>query len=1128
MSRHCPLVMAIIAALTPTSYAQKQFGFDNSKPSGQPYLTPAESLKRMKVADGFEIKLFAAEPMVTNPIAFTIDERGRVWVVESFEYPKRTPPGQMPRDRIVILEDTKGDGVADKRTVFAEGKDFPERFDMASGIEVGYGGVFLGAAPHLWFIENKNDKPGKFTKLLSGFGSQDTHETLNTFQWGPDGWLYGLHGIFTESAVTASRERERPVDQEKPPVADAPGSPTKLNAGVWRYHPRTHKFEVFAEGTSNPWGWDYRNTDGQMILCCCVIPHLFHIVPGGIYKRQAGTSLNPYAYGYLNEICDHTFHKESGWAHAGLLSLDTPIIPEPYRDSAIFGSIHGNSLKRNVLKRNGSTFTASRADDFLTSGDKNFRPINLRWGPNADIYLSDWHDQNPCHQALPDSWDYEHGRIYRIQKTGTVVKKAEDLGLFTPPELFSLQNDSNPYRYRTAQRLLAERLPKMPSRQALITSVLAGKPTLRNIWASTAFIDEASLGQLANLPDSFLDKMLDHPEVPKKFEADRRVWMFRNWDSLGLVRTEHLERIASWLAYEDSATVRLQIASSCRLYARTLDPSSVLHKLMGFKEDATDPVIPLMLWWAYEPKLAANAKAELAWLQANAAGNPLITDHILPRAMRRLVATGNADDLNGCVAFVAATSDAVRLRALEGLAVALQGRQVDAPAAWTDLQPKLESDPATRSLAQKLAVNFRDPKAGERALAVIHDIRKSSAERAEAARQLGQLKPPTALTVLLSASRQEIDPAVRLESCRALANFDEPNVSREILVWWKKYAPAERAALVNVLAGNKAWARDLLTAVAKGDVAKSDLNTNVVMRMTAFKDGPLNAEIEKVWGKLRDTPADIAKLIDTMRGEVEKAPGSFVKGKAVFDAQCSKCHKFEGRGFSVGPALDGAGRDLDYLLVNILDPNRVVGQPYFLRRVLLKKGTVEEGLLHEEDAQKIALKGENDAVRVIAKSEIESIDVIERSMMPEGLAYAMTTQDFRDLVRYLMLNPPINEWHMIGPYSEKDNVKAPVEPEPNWKQQLLGASGRLPLPNADKESVVYLAATIQSAGEVATRIEFGGVKPTHAWLNGHEVPATGTIDVLNGANKLMVEIRYAGDKKSFSARILDPERRIAP
>src|SRR5262249_17477620 len=154
--------------------------------------------------------------------------------------------------------------------------DFPMSFDMASGIEVGHGGVFLGAPPYLWFIENKNDKPGKFEVLLKGFGSQDTHETLNTFQWGPDGWLYGLHGGFTNSKVSSNT-----------PPANAGGSPNgvKLNAGVWRSHPKTKMFEVFAEGTSNPWGMDWRNTDGEFILCCCVIPHLYHMVPGAIYRR---------------------------------------------------------------------------------------------------------------------------------------------------------------------------------------------------------------------------------------------------------------------------------------------------------------------------------------------------------------------------------------------------------------------------------------------------------------------------------------------------------------------------------------------------------------------------------------------------------------------------------------------------------------------------------------------------------------------------------------------------------------------------------------------------------------------------------------------------------------------------
>src|SRR5947199_2403823 len=159
----------------------------------------------------------------------------------------------MPRDRIVILEDTKGTGVADKRTVFAEGKDFPVPFDLASGIEVGHGGVFLGAPPYLFFIENKDDRPGKFEILLKGFGSQDTHETLNTFQWGPDGWLYGLQGIFTQSNVTVT-SAAAPQTSPAPPIAPALAAkpPSTLDAGVWRYHPTQKTFEVYAEGTSNP------------------------------------------------------------------------------------------------------------------------------------------------------------------------------------------------------------------------------------------------------------------------------------------------------------------------------------------------------------------------------------------------------------------------------------------------------------------------------------------------------------------------------------------------------------------------------------------------------------------------------------------------------------------------------------------------------------------------------------------------------------------------------------------------------------------------------------------------------------------------------------------------------------
>ena len=216
----------------------------------------------------------------------TIDDRGRLWVAENHAYPFKAKPEEA-RDRILIFEDTDGDGTLDSRKLFYEG------LNMVTGLEYGFGGVWVGAAPELLFIPDANhdDQPdGPPQVLLDGWGLQDTHETLNSFIWGPDGWLYGCHGVFTHSKVG---KPGTPQEQRVP-----------LNAGVWRYHPQRHEFEVFAHGTSNPWGVDF-DAHGQCLIEACVIPHLYHMVQGGRYERQAGQHFNPYTYDDIKTIADH-------------------------------------------------------------------------------------------------------------------------------------------------------------------------------------------------------------------------------------------------------------------------------------------------------------------------------------------------------------------------------------------------------------------------------------------------------------------------------------------------------------------------------------------------------------------------------------------------------------------------------------------------------------------------------------------------------------------------------------------------------------------------------------------------------------------------------------------------------
>ena len=400
--------------------------------------TPKEAVKAMQLPAGFKAELIAGEPELVQPIAMCWDERGRLWVVEGMSYPQPRAPGA-GKDRILIFEDTKGNGTFDKRTVFAEG------LSLVSGIEVGFGGVWVGAAPYLMFIADKDrdDKPDATPVphpvpglsfpaeiLLDGWGSQDTHETLNSFIWGPDGWLYGCQGVFTYSNVG------------KPGAPDSERAP--LNCCVWRYHPVRHEFEVFAHGTSNPWGLDY-DQNGEFFVTACVIPHLYHIVPGARYQRQGGQHFNPYTYEDIKTIADHAHYagnprpdvshdtatgagivnddtnaEGGGHAHCGLAIYQSSQFPATYRNQLIFGNLHGHRLVTDYLDPHGSTYMGKHGSDFMRSNDMNFIPVTQKVGPDGALYVSDWSDKQVCHRgsSAVELWDRSNGRIFRISYAG--------------------------------------------------------------------------------------------------------------------------------------------------------------------------------------------------------------------------------------------------------------------------------------------------------------------------------------------------------------------------------------------------------------------------------------------------------------------------------------------------------------------------------------------------------------------------------------------------------------------------------------------------------------------------------------------------------------------------------------
>jgi putative heme-binding domain-containing protein len=376
------------------------------------------------------------------------------------------------------------------------------------------------------------------------------------------------------------------------------------------------------------------------------------------------------------------------------------------------------------------------------------------------------------------------------------------------------------------------------------------------------------------------------------------------------------------------------------------------------------------------------------------------------------------------------------------------------------------------------------------------------------------------MKLLLVLAGHDAVPAVRAEAVRALAAFDDPKVPAQLLAGWKDYPKDLRGEVVNTLAARKEWARALLTAMADKQVDRTAVTDNTILRIQAFKDAELNRLIEKAWGRTRPTPVELNATIDKTRASLHDAPASFARGRVVFENTCGKCHRFEGKGADVGPALDGAARDIEYILVNVIDPNRVIGSPYFLRTARLLDGTVQQGVLAEEDDKSITLKQENGVLRKIAKADLEGpVQVVEKSLMPEGLGYNMTPQDFRDLVRYAMANPFLTDVTVNG------------------TKVAAGVPGRIALPDA-KGGPVVVEAEFTSPGEFKTTLLIGSSADFELRLDGKVIgsgkgtgkqvqPDQVTYDVVvpKGSHKLTVTTKGGGPGVVY-ARFTDPDRKL--
>ncbi|MCC7452103.1 MAG: c-type cytochrome [Anaerolineae bacterium] len=976
---------------------------------------PDKAVERMTVADGLQVKVFASEPEIRQPIFVKCDDRGRPWTIQYLQYPNpagldrvkvdrwsRTvydrvpePPPHGPRgaDRITILEDTDGDGQADKV------KDFVDGLNLVTGVAFGHGGVFVLNVPYLLFYpdRNRDDVPDSDPEvLLTGFGMEDAQSMSNHLTWGPDGWLYGVNGSTTTCQI---RDLE-------------------FQQGLWRYHPLSHKFELFCEGGSNCYGVTF-DANGELYYSTNGGPFV-HAVQGGYYFKSFGKHgplHNLHAYHYFPNLkCDQV----PGGPPTGGTIYQGGAFPEAYNGKFMAGNFLGHTLSWWSIEPQGSTVSAKFGAAILNAHDTWFGPTDVCLGPDGALYVSDFYDQRTAHPDPDANWDLDNGRIYKIEATHREVLEPFDLVKLSSDELVDLLSHRNHWfrdraRVEMAQRRdssIVERLREMASQTNDPQLALQG------LWAHYV---------TAGLDESLALQLLDHPDPYVRF------WIVRLLGDEGEVARLPAEKLI-WLAkHETSPVVRAQLAASAKRIV-DLTGLEIVKQLLKSHPDESDERISWLIWWAIEAKALTDTDALVEMVSTGDTWqNPAARENGL-RLIRRYAAEGTTFGYGACLQILQLAVADHQPAALEQLNLGLAERAVDlhglGQGSLFEQQAAVESlssaesrhfEPLPEELKTYIAGFWRERPTNLLALelALRADIDQATGALVEQTRSAGtdlqQLTPlldlldefstddaaPTVIEQLATAQTDDIKHAL----LNALANWGSSDVTQAILSEYTKASPSIRSQIRDILLARPQTAMQLLQLVDAGTLDAEQIPVEQLQRLAVHNNEGINALVRKHWGNIG--PGTSEEKLATMRrlsNDLRATAGDPVLGKELFAKHCGICHQLHGEGNRIGPDLTTANRkDRAAMLSNVVDPSAVIRREYINTMVATTSGRIISGLLAEQDAASLTLlDAQNNRIKFV-RDEIEELRESEVSLMPEKLLESLSPQQLRDLFSYLEL-----------------------------------------------------------------------------------------------------------------------------
>jgi putative heme-binding domain-containing protein len=1067
-------------------------------PGARPADDPEEQRRLMELPPAFEMQLVACEPVVINPIAMNFDPQGRLWVACAPRYPQLLP-GQEPADYVVVLDDFDDKGRARSARVFAEGLTMP------TGLAPGDGGVYVSQGDALWHLRDAKGtgKADERRMLLCGFGTQDTHHTLNTFRWGPDGALYFNQGVYIKSTV------------------ETPFGPRRLFGGcVWQLRTDRLRLEVYDRSIldNNTWGHAF-DAWGRDFLASAWPDGINLVLPDSpLHAMEDRDRAPPLA---LTRIGDGR--------HCGLEIVGGRHFPDDWQGDLLTGDFLTNRVQHYRLHEETGRFRATPLPPLVVSRSGKFRPVDVKTGPDGAVYIADLHQEIIQHNQIDfrdPRRDHTHGRIWRIvRKDRPLLPKPRLTGVPVAEVLDHLKG-AEPWTRAQAKRALAER-----SRREVAAALAAWVERLdpkdsglehhllEALWTCQG-LDEVNAPLLLRLLRA---------EDPRARAAATRV--LGAWAD----RIEDATRLLAKQAADADPRVRLEAVLAAARVPSAGAAEAALHAL----EQPADPLVEFALrrtvtllkpYWYPEfraGRLPFGGRAlafalQAAWTPETvpAAAAMLRTGKVPRESMAEvlclLAALGDASHQALALdeALTASRLDITgRIRVLETLRQAARerpGRPAGNPERITALWG--HEDASLSAAAVRLAGAWKLEKLRGELGRLAAGPTTPPTRRQAAVAALVDLGGPDSVRQLNTLAGAEQPYVIRAEALAGLAALDLNLAARRAASLLRQPVGAAEnpsevfTAFLQRRGGPAALAAALQTERPSADAARVGLR---VVRGLGVPAPRLAAVLQAAAGE-----ASAARQLDAagLRRFLERvrSQGDAARGEAVFrrgELSCLGCHAIAGAGGRVGPDLAtiGSSAPLDYLLESILSPGKVVKDGYAAAAVVTGDGRAFTGVVLRESPRELVLRDPTRDEIVIPVAEIE-----ERSnagsLMPAGLDAPLTDAELADLVRFL------SELGRPGPYGPSNVAvarrwqyltAAPAQGDAALGK-VLGADGTLPwasayslvsgdLPLAEVNMARQKAAILRCQIEVATpgkvELVLNDVRGLTLWVDGERTPA---------------------------------------